>query len=109
MSQVPHTTYYVVAALYKFVQLSELEGWRHCLRDMTTSCQMIGTILLADEGINGTVSAAPANMSKFITWLTVLPEFSNMEIKDSTSEATPYQRMKVLKKLEKNTMAHPDI
>ena len=55
MAQIPHTNDYVVAALYKFVRLSGLEDWQQRLRAVTESCQMMGTILLADEGINGTV------------------------------------------------------
>ena len=109
MSQVLHTNDYVVAALYKFVQLSGLVDWQHRLRDMTTSCQMLGTILLADEGINGTVSASSADMSKFIAWLTDLPEFSDIEIKYSTYKARPFNRMKVRLKREIVTMGQPDI
>ena len=109
MSQVPHTNDYVVAALYKFVRLSELEGWQHRLRDMTTCCQMMGTILLANEGINGTVSAGPPDMSKFIAWLTDQPELSDIEIKYSTYEERPFHKMKVRLKCEIVTMGQPDI
>ena len=109
MAQIPHTNDYDVAALYKFVRLSGLEDWQQRLRAITESYQMMGTILLADEGINGTISAAPADMERFIGWLTGIDEFADTDVKYSTYQERPFHRMKVRLKREIVTMGQPDI
>ena len=54
----------VVAALYRFVALPDFEDLRQPLFDLMTDSQVKGTLLLASEGINGTIAGSRATICK---------------------------------------------
>ena len=72
---------YVVAALYKFVVLSDLAEWQEKIRAICSDTEMMGTLLIATEGLNGTISAAYEDMIQFVSWLRGHDEFSDIAIK----------------------------
>ena len=58
---------FVVAALYKFVSLDDAPKLREHLKDCCDEAGVYGTILLADEGINGTIAAPVPAMETALT------------------------------------------
>ena len=100
---------FVVAALYKFVVLEDLHDFQAQLRAICTQSEMMGTLLIAAEGLNGTVSASYENMTRFVTWLRALPQFDDIAIKYALYSQRPFHRMKVRLKKEIVTMGCEDI
>lgn len=95
---------YVVCALYKFVSLPEFEALRQPLHDVMQENEVRGTLLLAVEGINGTIAGTKCNIDTVLTWLHQHPEFEQLEYKLSTSAHMPFKRTKVKLKKEIVTM-----
>lgn len=91
---------YVVAAFYRFVPLPDYQEIRKPLLDFCNEHNMKGTILLAAEGINSTISAARADMDAFFAYLDNDPRLANMERKEHVADFRPFSRMKVRLKKE---------
>ena len=100
---------FVVAALYKFVSLDDAPQLRDHLQDCCDKAGVNGTILLADEGINGTIAAPVPAMETVLAWLQNDHRFSGLSLKFSASDAQPFLRMKVRLKREIVTMGCPGI
>lgn len=93
-----------VAALYRFCRLERFEALRAPLAGVCDEHQIKGTLLLASEGINGTVAGSQSGVSALIAYLGSIPEFDGLEVKYSTATAMPFHRMKVRLKREIVTM-----
>jgi UPF0176 protein len=91
---------YVVAALYKFTPLADLPAWQDTLRALCRDNGICGTLLIAPEGINGTVAGTRAGIDALKTRLGRCPEFEGMEYKESAATEQPFHRMKVRIKKE---------
>ena len=93
-----------VAALYQFVPLPDFRALREPLRALCDELQLKGTLLLAHEGINGTVAGTETAIDDFIVALRDGALFGGrldgLELKFSTAEVMPFQRMKVRLKKE---------
>ena len=100
---------FVVAALYKFVLLDDIDGLRQALQQLCDKNQILGTILLAEEGINGTIAAPRDGMALFLNWLEADGRFDELSLKFSFSPYQPFLRMKVRPKREIVTMGRPEI
>ncbi len=98
----------VVAALYHFARLYRFESLKRPLATICCGLGIKGTLLLASEGINGTVAGSRAAIDTLIAWLRDQPEFSGLEHKESFAETMPFHRMKVRLKREIVTMGVPD-
>jgi UPF0176 protein len=98
----------VVAAFYKFVTIDDCATLRVRLLDELGRLAMKGTILLAPEGINGTISAAPPAMAAFLGLLRADPRFADLVTKDAAAPDHPFQRLKVKIKREIITFGRPD-
>jgi len=90
----------VVSAFYKLVAFPDYEDFRAPLQQQCNDLQMKGSILLADEGINGTVAGSRASTDALFTWLRADERFADLEIKESFAEFPPFLRMKVRLKRE---------
>jgi len=90
----------LVAALYKFVDLSDLENLQKSLQDVCVQNGVMGTLLLASEGINGTISGPESGIHNVLKWLKSKNEFSNLDVKFSHASKPPFLRMKVRLKKE---------
>ena len=99
-----HKMSYKVAALYQFASLPDHRDLRLPLRDFCRSLGLMGTILLAPEGINGTVAGSPDGIDKMVDFLRTGPLFGgrldHMELKFSSAAEMPFRRMKVRTKRE---------
>ena len=98
-----------VAALYRFCRLDRFEELRAPLAAFCCGRGIKGTLLLAREGINGTVAGTDTAISELVAHLQAMPEFAGLEIKFSTASEMPFHRMKVRLKREIVTMGVPDI
>lgn len=97
----------VVAALYKFVTLNDFEALREPLLDTLKAHNLKGTLLLAQEGINGTVAGSREGIDALLDWLKVDPRFASIEHKESYCDEPPFYRTKVKLKKEIVTLGIP--
>ncbi|RUO34185.1 rhodanese-related sulfurtransferase [Aliidiomarina sanyensis] len=95
---------YICAALYKFVELNDFEAIRQPLYDVMAAHQVKGTLLLAREGINGTICGTRDGIDAVLGWLRNDPRLSDLEHKESLSESQAFYRTKVKLKKEIVTM-----
>lgn len=95
---------FVVCALYKFVTLDNHEALREPLQAILESQQIRGTLLLASEGINGTVAGSRNAIAELKTWFEQDARFSGIDYKESISAEQPFYRTKVKLKQEIVTM-----
>ncbi len=93
-----------VAALYRLCRLERFEELRAPLAAFCCGRGIKGTLLLAREGINGTVAGSEAAITELIAHLEAMPEFAGLEVKYSTANEMPFNRMKVRLKREIVTM-----
>lgn len=100
---------YRVAALYHFARVESPEAWRSPILELCKSQGIKGTLLLAREGINGTVAGSPEAITKLLAYLRSLPGMAALEHKESWAEHEPFLRMKVKLKKEIVTMGVPEI
>ena len=94
----------VVAALYKFVRLHGFEQLQQPLLDLMHENDVRGTLLLADEGINGTISGPRAGVDTVLGWLKQDERLAALEHKESFHDEHPFLRTKVKLKKEIVTM-----
>jgi UPF0176 protein len=99
----------IVAAMYQFVRLPDFEAIQPKLLAFCQEQEIKGTLLLAEEGINGTVSGSRAAIDELLKYLKSDPRLANLEHKESLSDELPFHRMKVKLKKEIVTMGQPDI
>lgn len=90
----------VVCALYKFVTLEDFEALRAPLSDVMKDNEVRGTLLLAQEGINGTVSGSREGIDALLAWLKSDPRLADLDYKESLHEVQPFKRAKVKLKKE---------
>ncbi|WP_295806272.1 rhodanese-related sulfurtransferase [uncultured Nitratireductor sp.] len=103
ISSSPEQTFRV-AALYRFAALPDYETLRPQLAAFCCERGIRGTLLLAAEGINGTVAGRPEVIDALIAHLKKIPALRDIEVKYSTADAMPFHRMKVRLKKEIVTM-----
>jgi len=94
----------IVAALYKFVTLPDYQSIAPRLKDLCDHLGLKGTLLLAEEGINGTVSGTREAIDGLITFLIEDDRFIGLSHKESIYDEQPFYRMKVKLKQEIVTM-----
>jgi UPF0176 protein len=98
-----------VAALYRFAPFANHMQMKAELAEFCCARGIRGTLILALEGINGTVAGTSQAVEALIAKLHDWPEFARAEIKFSHAEKMPFYRMKVKVKREIVTMGVEDI
>ncbi|MER8852051.1 rhodanese-related sulfurtransferase [Mesorhizobium australicum] len=93
-----------VAALYRFARLDAFEALRAPLAAFCCGRGIKGTLLLAHEGINGTVAGSDEAIAALIEQIEAIDGLSGLEVKYSSAAAMPFHRMKVRLKREIVTM-----
>jgi len=94
----------VVAALYKFVSLEDYKALREPLLDICLRAGTRGTLLLAREGINGTIAGTREAIDRVLDYLYSDRRMEGLEHKESFDDHMPFYRMKVKLKKEIVTM-----
>lgn len=95
---------FVVCALYKFVALEDYKAIREPLTQVLLDNDIKGTLLLAIEGINGTVSGSREGIDALLAWLNSDSRLNPISFKESLHETQPFYRTKVKLKKEIVTM-----
>ncbi len=98
-----------VAALYKFTHVPAPEELITQLRRIGDDAQIKGTLLVANEGLNGTIAGSPEAIDGVIASIRDLDGLDNLEAKYSFTDEPPFGRFKVRLKKEIVTMGVPDI
>lgn len=97
-----------ISAFYKFVRIDEPPMLREQLFAQLSARGVKGTILIAPEGINGTICGAPSDMATFLAELRADPRFADLVTKDATTDRHPFKRLKVKVKREIITLGAPE-
>ncbi len=100
---------YLVAALYKFVALDDFEDLQPPLLAKCQAEGIMGTLLLAREGINGTISGTEQGVHNVLDFIRQDPRLQDLSHKESWAKDRPFLRMKVRLKKEIVTMGVEDI
>ena len=98
-----------VAALYRFVRLEDFENLRAPLLAFCEARGIRGTLLLAEEGINGTIAGTEQAISEVLEYLKSDNRLADLDCKFSYNTDRPFLRMKVKLKKEIVTMGRPGI
>lgn len=93
-------TGFQVAAFYKFASLENINEMQQHLRRVCEEADLLGTILLATEGVNGTVAGPVDGVKSLFSHLRDYPGLGDLEYKASWCERNPFLRMKVRLKKE---------
>ncbi len=100
---------YVVAALYKFVALPDYVELREKLYQHLVLNKVKGTLLLAEEGINGTICGTREGIDSVRQWLDADGRFEGLSYKESFADVPAFYRTKVKLKTEIVTMGVPGV
>ncbi len=100
---------FIVAALYHFVRIENPEALQQELKDLLLANQIRGTLLVAQEGINGTIAGSRAGLQSVLSRLRQDPRFSAVNVKESEADKMPFKRTRVKLKKEIVTMGIEDI
>lgn len=95
---------FVVAALYKFAKLSDYQDMQPLLQRVCLDNNIRGTLLLAAEGINGTIAGSRTGIDQVLAYLRADARLHDLEHKESFAAKNPFYRMKVRLKNEIVTM-----
>ena len=98
-----------VAALYKFAPFEDRDATRHALAALCCANGIKGTLLIAHEGINGTIAGSDAGVETVLAHVRALPGCADLNVKTSWADTLPFRRMKVCIKREIVTMGQPNI
>ncbi|RJL05578.1 rhodanese-related sulfurtransferase [Paracoccus aestuarii] len=98
-----------VAALYRFARLADPAARQGPLLDLCRAQGLCGTLLLAPEGVNGTIAGPRAGITAVLDHIRAWPGFAGLDWKESAADAPPFGRMKVRLKAEIVTMGQPDV
>jgi UPF0176 protein len=99
----------LTAALYKFVRLEDFAAMKAPLLACCEAQSVKGTLLLAAEGINGTIAGPPAAVRTVLAHLRSDPRLADLVHKESFGDKMPFYRMKVRLKREIVTLGVPGV
>ncbi|MBH1991713.1 MAG: rhodanese-related sulfurtransferase [Sphingomonadaceae bacterium] len=98
-----------VAALYRFTPFDDCPAIKAALAKLCCGRGVRGLLLIAHEGINGTIAGSDEAIAAVLAHIRTLPGCSDIEVKYARAAAMPFHRMKVRIKHEIVTMGQPDI
>lgn len=100
---------FTIAALYHFTPIPDPAQVRHSLARIACGAGVRGTLLIAREGINGTIAGNRTGIDTVLTAIRALPGCADLDWKESTADHAPFPRLKVRVKQEIVTMGQPDV
>ncbi len=98
-----------IAALYRFTRFDDCAALREPLAGICADHGVKGTLLIAPEGINGTVAGSDTAIDAVLAHIRTLPGCADLAVKTARAATMPFHRMKVRIKREIVTMGQPDI
>lgn len=109
MTETSPTPPILVAALYQFTTIVDVAAVKAALLPVCEAAGVQGSLLLAHEGINGTIAGSDDGIAAVLAHLRTLPGCAALEVKFSRTDTMPFGRMKVRLKREIVTMGQPDL
>lgn len=100
---------FTVAALYHFTRFADPAALKPPLARLCCAQGVKGSLLLAPEGLNGTIAGPRAGIDAVLAHIRALPGCADLDWKEATAETMPFGRMKVRLKREIVTMGQPDV
>jgi UPF0176 protein len=100
---------FTVAALYRFAPFDDPAALRAPLLALCEERGIKGTLLLAREGVNGTIAGTADGVATVVDHIRALPGCADLDVKYSAAAAMPFGRMKVRLKKEIVTMKVPGV
>ena len=98
-----------IVALYKFCKIEDPIYFQKFIKSELSSLNILGTIILGEEGINGTISGNESSLNKAVTALKSINLFQDLDLKESYSAKKPFLRLKIKIKEEIVSMGLKDI
>jgi UPF0176 protein len=98
-----------IAALYRFTHFADPAALRGPLAAFCAAQGVHGTLLLAQEGINGTIAGSDVSIEAVLGYVRALPGCEDLDVKESRAATMPFYRLKVRVKREIVTMGEPNI
>lgn len=103
------TPRFLTVALYQFVDLPDCAALHAPLQALCEERRVRGVLLLAPEGINGTIAGAPDDVHSVLAWLRQDPRFTALQHKEAPADHMPFYRMRVRLKREIVTLGVPGL
>ena len=100
---------YIISTFYKFLVLENYKELKNKFDKSLSKTNIKGTILLANEGVNGTIAGSESDLKKFFLYMDKFSQFKDINPKFSSSNKNPFLRMKVRLKKEIVTIGIPDV
>ena len=100
---------YVIASFYKFIPLADYLSLKLPLLEKMREYDVLGTIILAAEGINGGAAGTPEAMSDLYSYIKSDPRFQDILFKETFDDLMPYEKAKVKFRKEIVTLGVPNI
>lgn len=85
---------HIIAAFYRFVRVSAPKALQQEMLSLFRESDLLGTMLIAEEGINGTMAASEATIDRLLATLSERVGLDRSEVKFSSSEEAPFRRLK---------------
>jgi len=98
-----------IVALYKFCKIEDPIYFQKFIKSELSSLNILGTIIIGEEGINGTISGNESSLNKAVTALKAINLFQDLDLKESYSAKKPFLRLKIKIKEEIVSMGLKDI
>lgn len=98
-----------VAALYRFAAIADPKAVRDRLQAACEAGGVRGTLLVAGEGLNGTIAGPEPAIEALLAFIRTLPGFGDLDVKYAWTAEMPFLRLKVRVKAEIVTMGQPDL
>jgi UPF0176 protein len=90
----------LIAALYKFVRIVDPSDLRRRLETLCEELGLRGTLLVAKEGLNGTLAGRPGSIESWLDFMRLDHRFADLQAKRSYASELPFRRLKVRLKKE---------
>ena len=100
---------YIISTFYKFLVLENYKELKIKFDKSLSKTNIKGTILLANEGVNGTIAGSKSDLKKFFLYIDKFTQFKDITPKFSSSNKNPFLRMKVRLKKEIVTIGIPEV
>ena len=100
---------YIIASFYKFIPLHDFHDIREPLLEAMKAHNILGTILLAEEGINGSFAGKPEDVNCLYTYLRQDTRFSDLYFKETYDDEMPFDKAKVKFRKEIVTLGVPGV
>ncbi|AMK20981.1 rhodanese-related sulfurtransferase [Sphingobium sp. TB-6] len=100
---------FTIAALYRFASFPDPDAIARDLRLLCADLETCGTLIVAGEGINGTVAGSEAAIKALVAHIRALPGCADLDVKYAHSDEAPFARMKVKVKTEIVTLGAGDL